>query len=452
MAIDKDFNIVYMNKAGASVLGKTQKELTGQKCYDNFKTGQCKTEECSSYNAMTKDSEFSDETIAHPNGMELPILYTGIPLKDKKNNIIGALEFVTNISELKEIQNYLGRSTKKLMTAMEQFAEGDLTVDVVPEKKDDDIGRLIGSFNNSVQNINHMIKKVHEAVEATASASSQISSSSEEMAAGAQEQSTQTSEIAAAVEEMTKTILETTKNAGTSAENSKLASQKANNGALKILETKKGMESIVTSSAETARIITSLVGKTDQIGEITQVIDDIADQTNLLALNAAIEAARAGEQGRGFAVVADEVRKLAERTTKATREIAETIKTIQKEAKTADASMVASEKTVRKGMELTEDVAQVLNEILEVNSKVSDMINQVAAASEEQSATSEQISKNIEGISTVTEQSASGVQQIAHAAEDLNGLTNNLQTLLEKFRLTDESQLSVRSNGKLIHS
>jgi len=370
-------------------------------------------------------------------------------LKKEKENIGRKVDEAVKESEEQKL--YLTMSVNKILTKIEMFADGDLTVELEVEK-DDDIGKLYKGFNRSVQNIKNMLVQITEAVQATASASSQISSSSEEMAAGSQEQSSQVTEIASAVEEMTKTIIETTKNTGIVAENSKLASENAKKGAHKIDETKKGMERIVTSAQQTGKIISSLALKSDQIGEITQVIDDIADQTNLLALNAAIEAARAGEQGRGFAVVADEVRKLAERTTKATKEIAETISTIQKEAKEADTSMAEAGESVKVGMKLTEEVSYVLDEILGVNQKVSDMVNQVAAASEEQSATAEQISKNIESISNVTQESAAGTQQIAKAAEDLNQLTNKLQNLIDQFKLDNKSGFTIQSHRRFVKS
>jgi methyl-accepting chemotaxis protein len=182
------------------------------------------------------------------------------------------------------------------------------------------------------------------------------------------------------------------------------------------------------------------------------VIDDIADQTNLLALNAAIEAARAGEQGRGFAVVADEVRKLAERTTKATKEIATMIKQIQKDTYDAVDSMNEGTKQVEKGKLLAERAGSSLKEIIVGAELVVDIVTQVAAASEEQSSASEQISKNIEGISSVTQESASGIQQIAHASEDLNRLTLNLQELVAQFKVDENgSKFAVRQNGKLIN-
>jgi PAS domain S-box-containing protein len=451
MIINKEFNIQYMNKMGADILGKNQQELIGQKCYDNFKTGDCRTDKCACAQAMSKDMTAAEETVANPNGKSLPILYTGAPIKDKSGKIKGAVEFITDITDVKNAQNYLSNKTDEMLNVMNQFAKGDLTVELVIEK-DDQIGKLFNGFNKSVKNIGNLISSVTEAVQATASAANEISSSTEQMAAGAQEQSAQATEVAGAVEEMTKTIYETTKNTGQATEASKNSGRVAKEGGKVVEETIHGMNRIAEVVRKSAETVQALGKSSDQIGEIVQVIDDIADQTNLLALNAAIEAARAGEQGRGFAVVADEVRKLAERTTKATKEIATMIKQIQKDTSGAVESMEQGTKEVEVGKQLAEKAGTSLQEIIHGAEQVLDIVSQVAAASEEQSSASEQISKNIESISSVTQESASGIQQIAHASEDLNRLTLNLQELVARFKVDENGgKLAVRQNGKLVH-
>ena len=439
MIINKNYEIEYMNKAGLDIVNSTSNEILGKKCYNYLKMEHCNTEKCALKQAMNKGTTVTEENIARPNGKEYSVMYTGSPVYNRENQLVGALEFIADISNIKNMQDYLSRSTQKLLVGMSKFADGDLSACVTPEKHGDDIEKLFVAFNEIVEKFNSTILTIMDAVEATASASNQISSSAEEMAAGAQQQSSQTAEVAAAMEEMSRTIVETASNATISAEASRQANEKANEGAIKLKDSKEGMNRIVNSTETVGKNISSLANKTVQIGAIAQVIDDIADQTNLLALNAAIEAARAGEHGRGFAVVADEVRKLAENTTKATKEIADTIKSIQLEAKDANNSMKEAGEAVNNGLHLNAEVGEVLTAILESINNVTSQINQVAAASEEQSATAEQVSTNIEAINNVANESAVGVQQIASASEDLNLLTEKLQTLISKFKVNNKN-------------
>ena len=317
-----------------------------------------------------------------------------------------------------------------------EIAKGDLTVRFTGEYQHN-----FKSYQSQVnfvgESLENLVKHILGAVNETASASEQISSASEEMAAGAEEQSTQSTEIASAIEEMTTTIIETSKNAENAVSQAKKSGDLAKNGGNIVEQTVKGMIRIASVVSDSAKIVQDLGKSSDQIGEIIQVIDDIADQTNLLALNAAIEAARAGEQGRGFAVVADEVRKLAERTTKATKEIANMIKQIQKDTGDAVASMNVGTEEVAKGRELANTAGEALKEIIKGAEETADTISQVAAASLEQSATAEQISQNIESINAVTQQSAANAHQVAQASENLNQLTNELNSMVAQFRISE---------------
>jgi methyl-accepting chemotaxis protein len=327
----------------------------------------------------------------------------------------------------------------RIVAAAKEIAEGRLHIEV-PSSSTREVGMLSSSLDHMVRRFREAVVGVRDASTAVASASAEISSSTEEMAAGAQEQMSQAGEVASAVEEMTKTIVENSRNASGTAETARQAREAALAGGKVVEETVAGMRRIAEVVKQSAVTVRELGRSSDQIGEIIGVIDDIADQTNLLALNAAIEAARAGEQGRGFAVVADEVRKLAERTTKATKEIAGMIKKIQQDTGGAVLSMEEGTRQVDEGITLADRAGRSLQEIVDVSQRVTDMVTQIAAASEQQSSASEQISKNVEAISTVTGETATGTQQIAHAAEDLNRMTENLQRLVARFQLAaDES-------------
>lgn len=319
---------------------------------------------------------------------------------------------------------------------LKQIASGDLTARMDGDYNGD-YEKIKNNINLLAESFNVALREVSLAVGATAGASAEISSGSEQMSAGSQDQSIQTSEVAAAVEEMTKTILSTTQNTTDAAEAARNAGKTAREGGLIVDKTIEGMSRIADVVSSSARTVETLGKSSQQIGEIIQVIDEIADQTNLLALNAAIEAARAGEQGRGFAVVADEVRKLAERTSKATKEIADTIKQIQSDTKAAVDSMSRGEVEIRKGNELSIKAGESLRKIIEESQLVVDIISQVAAASEEQSATAEEISGSIEKINNVTRENAQGIRQIAKSSEDLNNLASNLQQLISRFIISE---------------
>jgi methyl-accepting chemotaxis protein len=332
-----------------------------------------------------------------------------------------------------------------LIEVSKAVAGGNLAV-TIDQRTADEVGQLTGAFKVMVDNLRETLIKLSEATAAIASASTEMASSTEQMATGSSEQTTQAQEVAGAVEEMTKTIIENSKNAANTANAAKRTKELALKGGHVVRETIDGMKRISAVVNKSAGTVKTLGDASDRIGEIIGVINDIADQTNLLALNAAIEAARAGEQGRGFAVVADEVRALAERTMKATKEIAGMIHAIQSSTNGAVDSMEEGTKEVDNGIELADRAGIALSEIAKEVELLADLINQIAAASDQQSTASEQVSKSVEAISAVTAETANGTQQIAKTAEDLSRLTESLQRLVEKFTLFKSAK---RENGAL---
>ncbi len=218
------------------------------------------------------------------------------------------------------------------------------------------------------------------------------------------------------------------------AENSNRASETAQAGSEVVRQSTEGMERIAGRVRDTAKTVEELGLRSEQIGQIIGTIEDIADQTNLLALNAAIEAARAGEQGRGFAVVADEVRALAERTTRATREIGEMIKDIQGKTKGAVLSIEEGVAEVARGSELSASSGRALEQILVQINDVTMQINQIATAANEQTATTGEISNNIQQITNVIQQTARGASETASSAATLSKQSEELQHLVGQFK------------------
>jgi methyl-accepting chemotaxis protein len=313
-----------------------------------------------------------------------------------------------------------------------RITEGDLTAEIEATGTDE-TGQLMSALKNMVTKLQSIIGEVKSAASNIASASYELNASSELMSKGAGEQASRATQVATASEEMSQTVLDIAKNTSSIETSAIDTTQLAKNGETVVNRSVDKVKSIAHTIDQSAQLVKSLGERSNQIGEIVNVINDIADQTNLLALNAAIEAARAGEQGRGFAVVADEVRKLAERTGNSTAEIGNMVKSIQNEVHQIVVSMENITKEVRAGVDLSTEAGDVLRSIVESADKLHLMVQQIASATEEMASTSEEINKDIEMISSLSADTSGNSGQIAKASNELSQLSVNLEDAVKGF-------------------
>ena len=317
---------------------------------------------------------------------------------------------------------------------MEISRTGDFTRRVKVNSSDE-IGQTASSFNELMGSLQTAFRQVHNDIEKVAGSSHALSESSQQVATGSTSQSEATAAMAATVEEVTVSIAHVSDGARAALKISQSSGELSEKGGEIIHSAAEEMRKIADTVRETSVSISNLGEQTTKISSIVKVIKEIADQTNLLALNAAIEAARAGEQGRGFAVVADEVRKLAERTTQSTQEVTQMIGTIQQASNAAVAGMDATVVQVDGGVALAQQAGDAINQIKSESNQVIRTVSDISTALEEQSRASKDIAVHIEKVAQMTEQNSASADQTAGEASQLAKLADNMQATVSRFKI-----------------
>ena len=348
--------------------------------------------------------------------------------------LIGAVLLVITSALLGIVSGHAFKPLTEIVAALEKAAGGDLSVRT-EVKGNGEFARLAKAFNTMMEDMNKAMRQFFSVADLVRDSVVMVRSTTDAMACAAEEVAIQAGSIATASEEMSATSSDIARNCLYAAESAQKATLQTHSGSELVQSSARLMDKIAQRVNVSSSTVEGLGSRSDQIGAIVNTIEDIADQTNLLALNAAIEAARAGEQGRGFAVVADEVRALAERTTKATKEIATMIKSIQNETQSAVGSMAEGVEEVKRGTIEANRSGEALEDILNQINELTMQISQVATAAEEQTATTHEITSNIQMITDVVNRNVENAHSTTQATGMLAEQVDNLHALVSHFRL-----------------
>jgi twitching motility protein PilJ len=324
----------------------------------------------------------------------------------------------------------------EFLSIVSSVSEGDLTSRGA--EGDDTLGRVVQSVNKMLDHFSTMLTEVKQIGLSVSSSATEILAAAEQIAVGSQRQADEITNTSSAVEEMAASMNQVSRNAEASAEAARRALEMAEHGDKSVRDTSEAMSRIDSAVLQTSEKMRLLGARSSEISEIIDLINDIAAQTNLLALNAAIEAAHAGEAGLGFSVVAEEIRKLAERSARATKDVANLIKSIQNETSEALSAMEVGMKEVKGGSSLASQASRSLQDISVAVRQSSELIEEISAASDEQARVTSNLAGAMQTISSITLETSAGAHETAQTIQGMVGLSERLNRAISQFRVKDD--------------
>ncbi|WP_423242059.1 methyl-accepting chemotaxis protein [Pseudomonas syringae] len=345
-----------------------------------------------------------------------------------------ALALVLSILAAWVITRQITTPLQETLEVVERVASGDLSRNLNVDRKDE-LGKLQATIQRMTVSLRELVGGIRDGVTQIASAAEELSAVTEQTSAGVNSQKVETDQVATAMHEMTATVQEVARNAEEASEAAVTADRQARDGERVVNEAIAQIERLASAVGNSSEAMGALKQESDKIGSVLDVIKSVAEQTNLLALNAAIEAARAGEAGRGFAVVADEVRGLAQRTQQSTEEIEGLVSALQNGTRQVSGIMLGSRTLTDSSVELTRRAGTSLESITRTVSSIQAMNQQIAAAAEQQSSVADEISRSIVNVRDVSEQTAEASEETAASSVELARLGGQLQMMVSHFRV-----------------